>query len=64
MICGSCGLNLAGADLVEVSPSFDTTANTSANLELEILCVLPGIHCRQQTRQLQGNALAKGERAP
>jgi len=44
-IIRSCnGLNLVGCDLVEVSPPYDTTGNTSllgANLLFEMLCVLP-----------------------
>ncbi|XP_064467222.1 guanidinobutyrase-like [Ornithodoros turicata] len=46
-IIRSCkGLNLVGADLVEVSPPYDqcgNTALTAANLLFEILCVLPGV---------------------
>ncbi|MFP3409032.1 arginase family protein, partial [Pseudomonas sp. SIMBA_065] len=39
-------LDLIGCDLVEVSPPYDTTGNTSllgANLLYEMLCVLPGV---------------------
>ena len=39
------GLNLVGSDLVEVSPQYDTTGNTSllaANLVFEMLCSFPG----------------------
>ena len=46
IIRGCRGLNLVGADLVEVSPPFDTTgttAITAANLLYEMLCVLPGV---------------------
>jgi len=35
-----------GADLVEVSPAYDPSGNTSllaANLLYEMLCVLPGV---------------------
>lgn len=45
IIRGSRGLALVGADLVEVSPPFDTagtTAFTAANLLFEMLCALPG----------------------
>jgi guanidinobutyrase len=45
IIRGLWGLNLIGADLVEVSPPYDTTGNTSllaANLIFEMLCSLPG----------------------
>lgn len=43
----SCrGLNIVGADLVEVSPPYDTSGNTAltaANLLFEMLCVLPRV---------------------
>jgi len=45
IIRGCFGLNLVGCDLVEVSPPYDTTGNTSllaANLIFEMLCSLPG----------------------
>lgn len=45
IIRGSFGLNIVGCDLVEVSPPYDTTGNTSllaANLVFEMLCSLPG----------------------
>jgi guanidinobutyrase len=45
IIRGLYGTNLIGADLVEVSPSYDTTGNTSllaANLLFEMLCSFPG----------------------
>ena len=45
IIRGVWGLNLVGADLVEVSPPYDTTGNTSllaANLIFEMLCSFPG----------------------
>lgn len=45
IIRGCRGLNLVGADLVEVSPPYDLTGNTAllgANLLFEILCALPG----------------------
>jgi guanidinobutyrase len=43
------GLNIVGADLVEVSPPYDTTGNTAltgANILYEMLCVLPGVAYR------------------
>ena len=46
IIRGCHGLNLVGADLVEVSPPYDASGNTAllgANLLFEMLCVLPGI---------------------
>lgn len=46
IIRGCRGLNIIGADLVEVSPPYDptgTTAAIAANLLFEILCVLPGV---------------------
>jgi len=49
IIRGCYGLNLIGADLVEVSPPYDTTGNTAllaANLVFEMLCALPG--CKRQ----------------
>ena len=45
IICGLYGTNLIGADLVEVSPPYDTSGNTSllaANLAFEMLCSFPG----------------------
>lgn len=50
IIRGCFGLNLIGCDLVEVSPQYDTTGNTSilaANLLFEMLCSFPG--CIRQT---------------
>ena len=38
-----------GADLVEVSPAYDTSGNTAllgANLLFEMLCALPGVPVR------------------
>lgn len=49
IIRGCFGLNLVGCDLVEVSPPYDTSGNTSllaANLIFEMLCSLPG--CRRR----------------
>lgn len=49
VIRGVFGLNLVGADLVEVSPPYDTTGNTSllaANLLFEMLCSFPGCQRR------------------
>ena len=43
LIRGLRGLNLVGADVVEVSPPFDSSGNTSliaATLMYEILCIL------------------------
>jgi len=43
MLRGLRGLELAGADMVEVSPPIDPTGNTAlvaANLSFEILCLL------------------------
>ena len=45
VIRGCFGLNLVGCDLVEVSPPYDTSGNTSllaANLFFEMLCSMPG----------------------
>ena len=52
IIRGSRGLDVVGADLVEVSPPYDTTGNTAllaANLLFEMLCVLPKVEYRLQT---------------
>ena len=49
IIRGCHGLDLIGCDLVEVSPPYDTSGNTSllgANLLYEMLCVLPGVKRR------------------
>jgi guanidinobutyrase len=46
VIRGCRGLNLVGADLVEVSPPIDPSGNTciiAANLLFEMLCVMPGV---------------------
>lgn len=46
IIRGCKGLNLIGADLVEVSPPYDISGNTSqlgANYLYEMLCVLPKV---------------------
>ncbi|CAM5467563.1 agmatinase [Mycolicibacterium aubagnense] len=51
IIRGCAGLNIAGCDLVEVSPPYDTSGNTAlvaANLLFEMLCVLPGVRTRTQ----------------
>jgi guanidinobutyrase len=45
IIRGAFGTSLVGADIVEVSPPYDTTGNTSllaANLLFEMLCSFPG----------------------
>jgi guanidinobutyrase len=45
IIRGCFGLDLVGCDLVEVSPPYDTSGNTSllaANLLFEMLCSMPG----------------------
>jgi guanidinobutyrase len=45
IVRGCWGLNMVGADLVEVSPPYDTTGNTAllaANLVFEMLCTFPG----------------------
>lgn len=49
IIRGCRGLDLVGADLVEVSPPYDPSGNTAltaANFLFEMLCVLPGVHYR------------------
>jgi guanidinobutyrase len=52
VVRGCRGLNLIGADLVEVSPAYDPGGNTAllgANLLYEMLCVLPGVVYRQSS---------------
>lgn len=49
IIRGMKGLNVVGADLVEVSPPYDqsgTTALVGANLAYEMLCIMPGVAYR------------------
>jgi guanidinobutyrase len=49
IIRGCRGLQVVGADVVEVSPPYDPSGNTAllaANLVFELLCVLPGVQCR------------------
>lgn len=49
IIRGLRGLDLVGADVVEVAPPYDpqgTTALVAANLAFEMLCVLPGVRYR------------------
>lgn len=49
IVRGCQGLNIVGGDLVEVSPPYDVSGNTSqlaANLLYEMLCVLPGVSHR------------------
>ncbi|AFV00853.1 agmatinase [Simiduia agarivorans] len=46
IVRGCKGLDIIGCDLVEVSPPYDVSKNTSvvgANLLYEMLCVLPGV---------------------
>lgn len=46
---GCRNLEIVGGDLVEVSPSYDTSGNTAlvaANLLYEMLCSLPGVELR------------------
>jgi len=49
IIRGCQSLSMIGTDLVEVSPPYDTSGNTSltaANLLYEMLCILPGVTFR------------------
>lgn len=49
IVRGARGLDLVGADLVEVAPIYDPTGSTcllAANLIYEMLCVLPGVEYR------------------
>jgi arginase family enzyme len=46
IIRGCRGLDIIGADLVEVAPACDTSGNTAltaANLLFEMLCVFPRV---------------------
>jgi guanidinobutyrase len=50
IVRGCRGLQLVGADLVEVAPIYDASGNTAllaANLLYEQLCVLPGVEYRR-----------------
>lgn len=47
VVRGCAGLNVIGADVVEVCPPFDLSHNTSllaANLAFEMLCIHPALH--------------------
>ncbi|MCP4391594.1 MAG: agmatinase, partial [Gammaproteobacteria bacterium] len=49
IVRGCRGLEIVGADLVEVAPAYDTSGNTAltaANLLFEMLCVFPGVEYR------------------
>ena len=49
VIRGCRGLDVIGGDMVEISPPYDASGNTSlvgANLLFEMLCVLPGVSYR------------------
>ncbi|MCA1770704.1 MAG: agmatinase [Halomonas sp.] len=49
IVRGAWGLNVVGADLVEVSPPYDSSGNTAlvgATLLYEMLCILPGVKRR------------------
>jgi guanidinobutyrase len=51
IVRGCHGLDLVGADLVEVSPPYDLSGNTAltgAHLLFEMLCVLPGVQRRDK----------------
>lgn len=51
IVRGCAGLDLVGADLVEVSPPYDpfgTTSLLAANLLFEMLCVLPGVQAGRE----------------
>ncbi|EJT04266.1 agmatinase [Rhizobium sp. CCGE 510] len=46
IVRGCKGLDVVGADVVEVSPPYDPSGNTAlaaANIAFELLCVLPGV---------------------
>jgi len=49
IVRGCRGLDIVGADLVEVAPAYDTSGNTAlvaANLLFEMLCLFPGVEYR------------------
>ncbi len=49
IVRGCRGLDIVGADLVEVAPAYDTSGNTAlvaANLLFEMLCIFPGVEYR------------------
>jgi guanidinobutyrase len=49
IIRGCRGLDIVACDMVEVAPPYDPSGNTAllaANLLFEMLCVLPGVQCR------------------
>jgi guanidinobutyrase len=49
VIRGCRSLDIVGCDLVEVAPPYDLSGNTAllaANLLFEMLCILPGVKCR------------------
>ena len=52
IIRGCRGLDIVGCDLVEVAPIYDSsglTALTAANMLFEMICVLPGVECRESS---------------
>lgn len=60
IIRGLQGVNLVGADLVEVAPAYDPSGNTAlvgANLCYEELCVLPGVEYREDSGDQSGRQL-------
>ena len=51
MLRGLDGLNLVGADLVEIAPPFDQTGGTAllgANILYDLLCLLASSHSRRR----------------
>ncbi|MGI9626126.1 MAG: agmatinase [Longimicrobiales bacterium] len=49
LIRGCFGLDVVGADVVEVSPPYDPSGNTAlvgANIAFELLCIMPGVRRR------------------
>jgi len=54
IVRGMAGLNVVGADLVEVSPPYDpsgTTAMIAADLLYEMLCILPKAEAHRSVNQ-------------
>ena len=63
IVRGCAGLNIVGADLVEVSPPYDNTGNTAligANLLYEMLCVLPEVAAQADSTVCQSSSLVRG----
>jgi guanidinopropionase len=59
LLQGLMGIDVVGADVVEVSPPFDPTGNTAlvaATLMFELLCLMAGAPARPGDREGSGRA--------